>query len=79
MQEKIYCSQCHHSVFRPSSKTSQIEIYRRCSKCLYCYKRKRYFAYDRLIGGCRYLLPEDREKYFSGIWDANVSNSEKEK
>lgn len=78
MKEKTYCSQCHHSVFTWAACTRQIELYRHHKVCLYCYKRRKFFPPDKRIDGCRHLLPEDRQKYLSGFWKANVANAEKE-
>ena len=75
MKQKTYCSQCHHSVFTWAARTRQIQLFRKNRVCLYCYKRRRFFPPDKLIDGCKYLLPEDRQKYLDGTWNANMADA----
>ena len=78
MDEKIYCSQCHLSVFRSSRCTSKdLHIAASHGHVLYCYQHKCYYPCSRTIGGCRYLLPESREKLLAGVWRENVAQDTK--
>ena len=75
MNEKIYCSQCHNSVFRINRNTDgSPRVSSNARNCLYCYKRKRHLPADREINGCTSLEPEDRQKLLRQFWNANVAN-----
>ena len=72
MDEKVYCSQCHLSVFRTAKCTGKkMHVADTHGHVLYCYKHKSYFPCNRTISGCKNVLPENRQKFLSGIWDSN--------
>ena len=74
MNEKIYCSQCHNSVFRANSDEFYKTRFADGRKvCLYCYAHKKYYPADRLIGSCRSVEPEDKQKLLRQFWNANVA------
>ena len=72
MKEKIYCSQCHNSSFTHAVAANR-EVRSR-ELCLYCSKLRMYINKNRLIGDCRKVVYENREKYLSGKWEANNSS-----
>ena len=75
MDEKIYCSQCHNSVFRQNLRTNGKPFFADGRKvCLYCYAHKKYYPADREIGSCRSVEPEDRQKLLRQFWSANVAH-----
>lgn len=72
MKEKIYCFQCHNSVYLNTNYVRNSEMWGN-RVCLYCYALKQTLPKDRLINGCRDLKLENREKYLNGDWKANSS------
>ena len=72
MVEKVYCSQCHISVFRANKYAAILnpqKVYK--GKCLYCYALHRYLDWNAKIGACIHCEPESRQKLLSGRWKAN--------
>ena len=77
VNEKIYCSQCHNSVYRSGTKLHLGHPFYGCTCFLYCYKKGRCYPADKRIDGCKHLDPESLEKLLSGKWEANVAASHK--
>ena len=77
MNEKIYCFQCHNSVYVNTTNFYYKHPLFGERICLYCYKQKRYFTRTHLINSCPSFNPESREKLIKGIWRANVANRSK--
>ena len=72
MKEKIYCSQCHNSVFVSiSDKTSVPDFLKNEKICLRCLAKGKVMHRNQKIGNCTLLLPEDVNKLIAGIWRPN--------
>lgn len=80
MTEKIYCSQCHNSVYTAISKVANRE--KRFGKdniCLYCKASRKYLPKNKKINGCIDLLPESADKLRQGVWGVNIYHLMKRK
>ena len=77
MREKVYCFQCHNSVYKNPMKLPNSHPLKCERVCLYCFKEKCYFHRKRLINGCRHFIAESLAKLESGEWQANQANSKR--
>ena len=72
MQQKIYCSQCHNSVYTATAKATSAQSRFGTDKiCLYCYKQKKFMHKDQRINGFVHLDPESAAKLNLTIWSPN--------
>ena len=80
MKELVYCSQCHHSVYKYISSGVVVKKELRGNdKYLRCLKLGKSMACDAKIDGCVELLPEDVNKLRAGVWKANGFQSKSRK
>ena len=77
MNEKIYCFQCHNSVYKNTIKLPNSHPLKSSRICLYCYRDKHFYARNRLMNGCRNCNPESLAKLLSGEWKPNKSTSKR--
>jgi len=72
MDEKIYCSQCHNSVFVQVTKSlrEKNQVLHDQKICLYCAGKDvgRYLHKDCHINFCPQFVPESRQKLLDGSW-----------
>lgn len=72
MTEKIYCSQCHNSVYTTVCHvTNRAKRFGNDNICLYCSKKGKFFPKNKEIKGCTDLLPESADKLLQGVWGVN--------
>lgn len=72
MTEKIYCSQCHNSVYTAISKVANPDKrFGNDNICLYCKALHKYLRKNKKINGCVHLLPESADKLRQGVWGVN--------
>ena len=76
MNDKIFCFQCHNSVYRVAQK-GWLNTVAPGDVCLYCYKFRRIMDKNAKIGDCKYVTPESLKKLENGVWKANVANAAK--
>ena len=67
--EKVYCSQCHKSAYAETGRAG----FRRLK--LYCWHHRKFIPLDAKIEGCPYVIYENREYYFRGVWKAPCYNA----
>lgn len=72
MTEKIYCSQCHNSVYvAVSATTDGKKRFGNDNICLYCQTFGKYLPKNQKINHCVHLLPESVDKLLQGVWGVN--------
>ncbi len=72
MTEKIYCSQCHNSVYTTVSHlANRDKRFGKDNICLYCKVLGKYLPKNKEIKGCVHLLPESVDKLMQGVWGVN--------
>ena len=75
MTEKIYCSQCHNSVYLATTATTGgKKRFGNDKVCLYCRVLKKFMPKKQEINHCVHLLPESVDKLLQGTWGANKVN-----
>lgn len=69
MNPKIYCSQCHNSVFEEFSPSTPRTIgFEKEKRYLRCIARKKKLHIHSRIELCPYFVPEDKNRFLAGAW-----------
>ena len=72
MTEKIYCSQCHHSVYvAVTATTDGKQRFGNDKICLHCKAKGKFLPKNQEINHCAHLLPESVDKLLQGFWKPN--------
>ena len=72
MTEKIYCSQCHHSVYVTVTAPTDGKLRFGNDKiCLHCQAKGKFLPKNQKINHCVDLLPESVDKLLNGVWSVN--------
>ena len=72
MTEKIYCSQCHNSVYVSAITTSNSkQRFGNDKICLHCQAKGKFLPKNQKINHCTDLLPESVDKLLNGVWSVN--------
>ena len=72
MTEKIYCSQCHNSVYVSAITTSNSkQRFGNDKICLHCQAKGKFLPKNQKINHCVHLLPESVDKLLNGVWSVN--------